>query len=219
MRGPHPVPHSSSVGGCGETAWARPSGPASAHHLLENRGAGAPERRSHSRLSGRPSTNRPHRRAPTAGTGRAHNGWAPLAASPDPTRRGRRDRGGRSHARVDRAHRDRTITGAGAPASNAQPAAAAPQQAAETPEPQMRGGTVDAVDDYLPLVGARSSTAVGGTLRMAATSWPLTRPSSRATPVCGSREDRRRLPRSVDVQPGEQAPTKATGTMNSRADT
>ena len=86
-----------------------------------------------------------------------------------------------------------------------------------TPEPQMRGGTVDAVDDYLPLVGARSSTAVGGTLRMAATSWPLTRPSSRATPVCGSREDRRRLPRSVDVQPGEQAPTKATGTMNSRA--
>ena len=47
---------------------------------------------------------------------------------------------------------------------------AARQQAAETPEPQMRGGTVDAVDDCLPLVGARSSTAVGGTLRMAVTS-------------------------------------------------
>ena len=91
---------------------------------------------------------RRRRQTPTAGTGRAHNGCAPLAASsPDPTPRGRRrDQGGRSHARVDRAHRDGIITGAGALASNAQPAAPARQQAAETSGPQMRGGTVDAVD-------------------------------------------------------------------------
>ena len=38
------------------------------------------------------------------------------------------------------------ITGAGPLASNAQPAAAARQQAAQTPGPQIRGGTVDAVD-------------------------------------------------------------------------
>ena len=91
---------------------------------------------------------RRRRQTPTVGTGRAHNGCAPLAASsPDPTPRGRRrDQGGRSHARVDRAHRDGIITGAGALASNAQPAVPARQQAAETAGPQMRGGTVDAVD-------------------------------------------------------------------------
>ena len=53
------------------------------------------------------------RPAPTAGTDRAHNGCASLAGfSPAPRGR-RRDRGGRSPARVDRAHRDGIITGAG----------------------------------------------------------------------------------------------------------
>ena len=48
------------------------------------------------------------------------------------------------------------ITVAGPLASNAQPAAAARQQAAQTPGPQIRGSTVDVVDaadDTKPNVG------------------------------------------------------------------
>ena len=109
----------------------------------------------------------------------------------------------------------------GAPVSNAQPAAAARQQAAQTPGPQIRGGTIDAVDAaddaMAEKLGGIERRGEHVAMRTAARSLRPHRPTAPATrqsgpdgsPLAAQLRDRHRTPRlatAESVARGRAAP-------------
>ena len=141
-----------------------------------------------------------------------------------PAPRGRRrDRAGRSHARVDRAHRDGIITGAGRRCRTPSRQPLHGSRPHKTPGPQIRGGTIDAVDAaddaMAEKLGGIERRGEHVAMRTAARSLRPHRPTAHATrqsgpdgsPLAAQLRDRHRPPRlatAESVARGRAAPAR-----------